>query len=175
MRSILWLSGLSLAALTACAAPEGTGFSGIGSEPQVTSSPTYFNSSYGGTQPGISDTSYGHLKDSVPQLNTRTKSSDPGYNAEAAVLAAKSKNRLGQPVQLNGEDLMLSVVWVNKVSYAVLRPTKSTMRSDTSQLLLSNAVALTGCPAASAVHTQDNRRKRDGVQGMSMQISCSSI
>ncbi len=174
MRSILWLSGLSLAALAACSPPEGTGFSGIGSEPQVTSSSNYFDGANAVPASAVGGT-YGHLNDSVPQLITRTKSGDPGYNAEAAVLAAKSKDRSAQKVNLNNQDLLLSVVWVNKVSYAVLRPAKGTMRADTSRTFLANTLTLTGCPAAGAVRTLDGNHKRDGVAGMSVQITCTSI
>ena len=175
MRSILWLSGLSMAALTACTPPEGTGFTGIGSEAQVTSASSYFDAGYNPTPAFSGGAAYGHLNDSVPQLVTRTKSADPGYNAEAAVLAANSKGRSAQKVNLNNQDLLLSVVWVNKVSYAVLRPVKGTMRADTSRAFLANTLTLTGCPAAGTVHTQDGNHKRDGVAGMSVQIACTSI
>lgn len=175
MRSILWLSGLSLAALAACSPPEGTGFSGIGSEPQVASSSNYFDGASAPVPTGAVGGAYGHLNDSVPQLITRTKSANPGYNAEAAVLAANSKSQTAQRVNLNNQELLLSVVWVNKVSYAVLRPVKGTMRADTSRAFQANTLALTGCPAAGTVHTQDGNHKRDGVAGMSVQIACTSI
>ncbi|MBB97113.1 MAG: hypothetical protein CML68_21255 [Rhodobacteraceae bacterium] len=164
--------GLALiATLAACAPPEGTGFNGIGAEPQV--SPTNPFDPVGAGPVTVT----GKLAPGVPQLVTKARRNDTSYNAETAILTAARNGSVSQEVLLKGMPQLLSVVWVGQTPFAVLRPTAGQAgRMDPAWAadFRDNATGLTGCPAAGAVQVHDGNRNRDGVTGMAVPLACST-
>lgn len=168
----LWLSGLTLLAVAACSEPEGTGFTGISAEPQSVTSATFAEPAWpvAASQAGPQ----GYLKQDLPQISAHSRSTNTHVQAEEAVLVARKKNRVSTPVRLNGQDLRLTVVWVNQRPFAVLRPKSGStgMRADGSTAFHSSVARLTGCPPASGVYVQDTNRGKDGITGMSVALGC---
>ncbi|MGV6848686.1 MAG: hypothetical protein ACWA5A_09940 [Marinibacterium sp.] len=168
----LLLSGLAILAVAGCSEPSGTGFTGISSEAQSVSSTSM--AAPAGPLASGQGAAQGYLNSDLPQITARSRSTNTHVQAEEAVLVAAGKNRLNTPVRVAGQDLKLSIVWVNQRPYAVLRPKSGNvgLREDSSTAIYSSIAGLTGCPPASGVYMVDKNRKKDGVSGMSVALSC---
>ena len=159
--------GVVLLGLAACSNPakhQSAGFSGLSSEPAVTQTVTR-------------DARYAMatLAAEIPVRAVRSGSRNRADHAELAVRKAKGANSRSKAVQVGGQTLALSVLYVNQIPYAVLKPQsgrfKPGVAPGTSAAMVVDAQRLTGCPAASRVYAVGMEPGRP--QGLAMALACS--
>ncbi|MEX0286108.1 MAG: hypothetical protein AB3N23_15985 [Paracoccaceae bacterium] len=167
MKSLIGLTigALVLAGCSGATRHQATGFSGLGAEPGVTKAASLDPQYAGGT-----------LYPDIPVGALRSGSSNQADHAELVIKRASGSSLRSKPVSVGGQPLALSVLYVNAIPYAVLKPQAGlfspNLVPETSAAFAANARTLTGCPAASGVYKfgpQPNRPK-----GMMLALACSS-
>jgi len=142
---------------------QSTGFSGIGSEPTVSQSSV--------VDPRFS---VGTLYSDIPVKSVRSGSTNRADHAELVIRKASGSNWRSKTVTVGSQTLALSVLYVNTIPYAVLKP-KSGLFSpnivpEASAAFAASAEGLTGCPAASQVYAVGPQPNRP--QGLTMALAC---
>lgn len=154
---------LTLSACDNAAKHQSTGFSGLGSEPTVAQA-DYLD-------PRLNT---GTLYSDVPSRAVRSGSANRADHAELVIRKASGSGWRSKVVTVGGQPLALSVLYVNTIPYAVLKPKSGLFTPDivpeTSAAFGGNAAQLTGCPAASQVYAVGPRPNRP--QGLTMALAC---